>query len=141
MAPDVTGKVTNEQVRQSPSLTDGEMEIAVREGATDEEIQLKLRDLMLWSYIMRDPLAKCVPSVRERGQMYRKCVRPCRRICVSVTSPYSKTRRRKPAPLTALGALCYGRHGLTQTLAFGQHRLMCSMMADPCTLLMRLLSS
>ena len=37
-------------------LTDAEMEIAFREGATDEEIELKLRDLMLWSYMMRDPL-------------------------------------------------------------------------------------
>jgi len=40
------------------SLTDGETEIAFREGATDEEIELKLRDLMLWSYIMRDPFGQ-----------------------------------------------------------------------------------
>ena len=37
-------------------LTDEEA--LFREGATDEEIEVKLRDLMLWSYIMRDPLGK-----------------------------------------------------------------------------------
>jgi hypothetical protein len=41
-----------------PLLTDEEMDTAFREGATDEEIEVKLRDLMFWSYIMRDPLGK-----------------------------------------------------------------------------------
>jgi hypothetical protein len=43
---------------QYPPLTDSELDLAFREGATDEEIEFKLRDLMRWSYIMRDPLGK-----------------------------------------------------------------------------------
>ena len=38
-----------------PPLTDSELDIAERKGATDEQIEAKLRDLMLWSYIVRDP--------------------------------------------------------------------------------------
>jgi hypothetical protein len=41
-----------------PLLTDEEWKISFREGATDEEIEVKLRDLMFWSYIMRDPLGQ-----------------------------------------------------------------------------------
>jgi hypothetical protein len=41
-----------------PLLTDDEMEVSFREGATDEEIEGKLRHLMFWSYIMRNPLGK-----------------------------------------------------------------------------------
>ena len=41
-----------------PLLTDEEMELAHREGATDEEIEVKLRHLIFWSYIMRDPFGK-----------------------------------------------------------------------------------
>ena len=33
-----------------PLLTDEEWEISFREGATDEEIEVKLRDLMFWSF-------------------------------------------------------------------------------------------
>ena len=43
---------------QYPPLTDSELDLAFREGATDQEIKSKLRDLMRWSYIMRDPLGK-----------------------------------------------------------------------------------
>ena len=41
-----------------PLLTDEEMELAFREGATDEEIEGKLRHLIFWSYIVRDPFGK-----------------------------------------------------------------------------------
>ena len=41
-----------------PLLTDEEMELASREGATDEEIEVKLRHLIFWSYIVRDPFGK-----------------------------------------------------------------------------------
>ena len=41
-----------------PLLTHEEMELAHREGATDEEIEVKLRHLIFWSYIMRDPFGK-----------------------------------------------------------------------------------
>jgi hypothetical protein len=34
------------------------MELASREGATDEEIEVKLRHLTFWSYIVRDPFGK-----------------------------------------------------------------------------------
>jgi hypothetical protein len=38
-----------------PPLTDSEFDTAFRKGATDDEIEAKLRDLLFWSYIMRDP--------------------------------------------------------------------------------------
>ena len=41
-----------------PLLTDEEMELASREGASDEEIEVKLRHLIFWSYIVRDPFGK-----------------------------------------------------------------------------------
>jgi hypothetical protein len=41
-----------------PLLTDEEMELSFREGATDEEIEVKLRHLIFWSYIVRDPFGK-----------------------------------------------------------------------------------
>ena len=41
-----------------PLLTDEETEISFREGATDEEIEVKLRDLLFWSYVVRDPFGK-----------------------------------------------------------------------------------
>ena len=41
---------------QCPPLTDSEFDLAFRQGATDEEIFAKLRNLRFWSYIMRNPL-------------------------------------------------------------------------------------
>src|SRR5262249_23197918 len=41
---------------QCPPLTDSELDLAFRKGATDVEIEAKLRHLFFWSYIMRDPL-------------------------------------------------------------------------------------
>jgi hypothetical protein len=43
---------------EPPPLTDSEMDLAFREGATDEEIAELLRDLFFWSYIIREPLGK-----------------------------------------------------------------------------------
>jgi hypothetical protein len=34
------------------------MDLAFRDGVTDAEIETKLRDLMFWSYVMRDPFGK-----------------------------------------------------------------------------------
>jgi hypothetical protein len=46
---------------EAPPLTDREFDAAFREGATDEEIEGVLRQLVFWSYIMRDPFGKvCV---------------------------------------------------------------------------------
>jgi hypothetical protein len=39
-------------------LTDREFDAALREDATDEEIGTLLRDLVFWSYLMRDPFGK-----------------------------------------------------------------------------------
>ena len=41
-----------------PLLNEEEVEIGCHDGATDEEIEAKLRHLMFWSYIMRDPFGK-----------------------------------------------------------------------------------
>jgi len=41
-----------------PHLTDSEAELAFRKGTTDEEIEVALRHLFLWSYIVRDPLGR-----------------------------------------------------------------------------------
>jgi hypothetical protein len=43
---------------KAPPLTDRETNAAFREGATDEDIEAVLRDLIVWSYIMRDPFGK-----------------------------------------------------------------------------------
>ena len=57
-------------------LTDGEMEIAFREGATDEEIELKLRDLMLWSHVLRDPLGQvCAVGKGTRAECIENAFR------------------------------------------------------------------
>jgi hypothetical protein len=41
-----------------PLLTDSDWEVVFRKGATDEEIEVTLRDLFFWSYIVRDPLGR-----------------------------------------------------------------------------------
>jgi len=43
---------------EAPPLTDQEFDAAFREGATDEDIEAVLRDLVFWSYIMRNPFGK-----------------------------------------------------------------------------------
>jgi hypothetical protein len=43
---------------EPPPLTNSEMDVAFRKGATDEEIAAAVRDLDFWSFIMRDPLGK-----------------------------------------------------------------------------------
>jgi hypothetical protein len=45
-------------VPDEPLLTDDDLKAAFREGATDEEIERRLRHLTCWSYIMRDPFGK-----------------------------------------------------------------------------------
>jgi len=47
-----------------PHLTDSEMELAFRNGATDEEIEGALRHLFFWSYIVRDPLGRVCATGR-----------------------------------------------------------------------------
>ena len=42
----------------APPLKDKDYNVAFREGATDEEIEAELRDLFVWSHIMRDPFGK-----------------------------------------------------------------------------------
>jgi len=44
--------------KQCPALTHDELDLAFREGATDAEIEAKIRDLFFWSYIMRNPLGR-----------------------------------------------------------------------------------
>ena len=46
------------KLNHPPLLTDEEMELAFREGTTDEEIEVRLRHLTFWSYIVRDPFGK-----------------------------------------------------------------------------------
>jgi hypothetical protein len=61
---------------QCPPLTDGELDLAFREGATDEEIEFKLRDLRRWSYIMRDPLGKvCAVGKGTRAECIENAFR------------------------------------------------------------------
>jgi hypothetical protein len=43
---------------EAPQLTDNELDLAFREGATDEDIEAVLRDRVFWSYIMRNPVGK-----------------------------------------------------------------------------------
>jgi hypothetical protein len=49
---------------QCPPLSDNDFAVAFREGATDEEIEAKLRDLFFWCYIMRNPLGKVCAAGR-----------------------------------------------------------------------------
>jgi hypothetical protein len=41
-------------VPDAPPLSDSELDLAFREGATDEEIESKLRHLLCWSYMIRN---------------------------------------------------------------------------------------
>ena len=57
-------------------LTDSELDLAFRVGATDEEIEFKLRDLMRWSYIMRDPLGNvCAVGKGTRAECIENAFR------------------------------------------------------------------
>ena len=47
-----------------PLLTDREMNVVFRQGATDKEIEATLRDLRFWSYILRDPFGKVCAAGR-----------------------------------------------------------------------------
>jgi hypothetical protein len=49
---------------EPPNLTDSEFDLAFREGAKDDEIEAKLRDLFFWSYIMRDPFGRVCAAGR-----------------------------------------------------------------------------
>ena len=81
---------------------------------------------MFLSYIVRDPFGKvCAIGRGTRAECIENAFRDADEHAIDHFS-ILEDRRKKPAPLTALGALCCGRHGLTQTLAFGQRRLMCS---------------
>jgi hypothetical protein len=63
-----------------PLLTDEEMELAFREGASDEEIEVKLRHLIFWSYIVRDPFGKvCAVGRGTRAECIENPA--CRRAC------------------------------------------------------------
>ena len=114
-----------------PLLTDEEMEIAFREGATDEEIEVKLRDLMLWSYIMRDPFGRVLPSVRERGQSVSKMRSALPTSMRSITSPLLEDPAEEARALNGPWRLVLWPPGLTQILAFGQHRQACLKKVDP----------
>jgi hypothetical protein len=43
---------------EPPLLTRNELDIAFREGATDDQIEAVLRNLIFWSYIVRNPFGK-----------------------------------------------------------------------------------
>jgi hypothetical protein len=59
-----------------PPLADSEIDTAFREGATDDEIEAKLRDLLFWSYIMRDPFGMvCAVGKGQREDCIREAVR------------------------------------------------------------------
>jgi hypothetical protein len=48
----------------APPLTESQMNVVFRQGATDEEIETTLRDLLFWSYILRDPFGKVCAAGR-----------------------------------------------------------------------------
>jgi hypothetical protein len=50
--------------KQCPRLTQNERDSTFRDGATDAEIEVKLRDLFFWSYIVRNPLGRVCALVR-----------------------------------------------------------------------------
>ena len=67
---------------EPPPLTDSEISATHREGATDEEIELVLRDLHYWSYAMRDPFGKvCAVGRGTRSGLHSLRVRARRRPC------------------------------------------------------------
>jgi hypothetical protein len=43
---------------EPPRLTRNELDIAFRKGATDDEIEAVLRNLVFWSHIVRNPFGK-----------------------------------------------------------------------------------
>jgi hypothetical protein len=49
---------------EAPPLTDRDFNAAFREGATDDDIEAVLRDLVFWSYIVRDPFGKVCAAGR-----------------------------------------------------------------------------
>ena len=57
--------------RRQPTLSDADMDVAFREGATDEEIAATLRDPLFWAYIVRDPRGKVVCC--GRGKTRTEC--------------------------------------------------------------------
>jgi hypothetical protein len=64
---------------QCPPLTDSELDLAFSEGATDVEIEAKLRHLFFWSYIMRDSLGRvCAVGKGTRADCIRETFPPCR---------------------------------------------------------------
>ncbi len=65
-----------------PLLTDEEMELASREGASDEEIEVKLRHLIFWSYIVRDPFGKvCAVGRGTRAECIENAFRLADEAC------------------------------------------------------------
>ena len=62
--------------RYSQLLTDEEFETVFREGATDEEIEVELCELILWSYIVRDPFGKvCAVGKGTRAECIENAFR------------------------------------------------------------------
>jgi hypothetical protein len=55
---------------EPPLLTRNELDIAFREGATDDQIEAVLRNLIFWSYIVRNPLAKSVPREGNASRLH-----------------------------------------------------------------------
>ena len=49
---------------EAPPLTDREFNATFREGATDDDIEAVLRDLVFWSYIVRDPFGNVCAAGR-----------------------------------------------------------------------------
>jgi hypothetical protein len=59
-----------------PLLTPSEMTLVFRLGATDEEIERKIRDLYFWSYILRNPFAEvCAVGRGTRADCLRHAFR------------------------------------------------------------------
>jgi hypothetical protein len=57
-------------------ISDSEFHIVFREGATDDEIEANLRDLLFWSSMVRDPLgAVCAVGRGTRADCIKQAFR------------------------------------------------------------------
>ena len=94
---------------EAPPLTDRELNAAFREGASDEDIEAVLRDLVFWSYVMRDPFGNVCASIKGREPTASKTPSNLQITTLSTISRSSRTSRTKPEPSMELGVSCFGR--------------------------------
>jgi hypothetical protein len=59
--------------KRQPTLSDAECDAVRREGATDDEIAIVLRDPDFWSYLVRDPEGRV--TCYGRGKTRAECER------------------------------------------------------------------